>query len=262
MSDARPIAFLGGVYANHLALEAVIRDARARGAGAIYCLGDLGAFGPHPDRVWPLLVEHGVRTIQGNYEESLAGGAEDCNCGYTDPRDNRFAQVSYDYTAANTSTAFRRWMGRLPKQLRVDLGGRRGLLCHGSPRRINEFLWETTTSAAFLERLCREHAADVILCTHTGLPWHRALPGGRHVVNVGAVGRPPNDGRPEVVYALLHPVDPLGVEFPRVAYDHRRLAREMREEALPEQFIETILTGWWTTCLEILPVKERQRGRF
>ncbi|MGD8375121.1 MAG: metallophosphoesterase, partial [Acidobacteriota bacterium] len=121
MSDARPIAFLGGVYANHLALEAVIRDARARGAGAIYCLGDLGAFGPHPDRVWPLLVEHGVRTIQGNYEESLAGGAEDCNCGYTDPRDNRFAQVSYDYTAANTSTAFRRWMGRLPKQLRVDL---------------------------------------------------------------------------------------------------------------------------------------------
>ena len=46
-----------------------------------------------------------------------------------------------------------------------------------------------------------------------------------------------------------------------VAYDHERLAREMREERLPAEFVETILTGWWTTCLEILPAKERARGR-
>jgi hypothetical protein len=25
--------------------------------------------------------------------------------------------------------------------------------------------------------------------------------------------------------------------------------------------VETILTGWWTTCLEILPAKERSLGR-
>ncbi len=47
-----------------------------------------------------------------------------------------------------------------------------------------------------------------------------------------------------------------------VAYDHERLAREMRAEKLPEEFVETILTGWWTTCLEILPAKERARGKF
>ncbi len=29
-----------------------------------------------------------------------------------------------------------------------------------------------------------------------------------------------------------------------------------------EEFVETILTGWWTTCLEILPARERARGRF
>jgi hypothetical protein len=28
------------------------------------------------------------------------------------------------------------------------------------------------------------------------------------------------------------------------------------------EFAETIRTGWWTTCLEILPVKERARGKF
>jgi hypothetical protein len=47
-----------------------------------------------------------------------------------------------------------------------------------------------------------------------------------------------------------------------VAYDHDQLATEMREEGLPEEFVETILTGWWTTCLEVLPARERARGRF
>jgi diadenosine tetraphosphatase ApaH/serine/threonine PP2A family protein phosphatase len=258
----RRIAVMGGVYSNWLALQAALADARRRGAEEIYCLGDLGAFGPHPDRVWPLLVEGGVRTIQGNYEESLAAGAEDCNCGYTDPRDNHFAQISFDYTAAGTSDPFKRWMSNLPGALRLEMGGRRMLFSHGSPRRINEFLWETTTSSAFLERLLQESSADVILCTHTGLPWHRRLPGDRHLVNVGAIGRPPNDGRPEVVYALLETGAGLNVEFVRVAYDHHRLAGEMREERLPEEFVETIETGWWTTCLEILPAKERARGLY
>ncbi len=36
----------------------------------------------------------------------------------------------------------------------------------------------------------------------------------------------------------------------------------MRDEGLPEEFVETILTGWWTTCLEVLPAKERAAGRF
>jgi hypothetical protein len=52
------------------------------------------------------------------------------------------------------------------------------------------------------------------------------------------------------------------VEFIPVDYDHHALADEMRREKLPEAFVETILTGWWTTCLEVLPAKERAAGRF
>jgi hypothetical protein len=36
----------------------------------------------------------------------------------------------------------------------------------------------------------------------------------------------------------------------------------MDAERLPGEFIETIVSGWWTTCLEVLPQKERARGRF
>jgi hypothetical protein len=47
-----------------------------------------------------------------------------------------------------------------------------------------------------------------------------------------------------------------------VTYDHHGLAKQMREQQLPEEFVQTIVTGWWTTCLEVLPAKERRRGKF
>ena len=81
-------------------------------------------------------------------------------------------------------------------------------------------------------------------------------------MNVGALGRPANDGRTCVWYAFLDTEAEEPFRFVPVEYDHGLLAREMRAEKLPEEFVETILTGWWTTCLEILPVKERLRGRF
>lgn len=259
------IALFGGIYNNHLALAAAIEDARHRGVKRFYCLGDLGAFGPHPDRVFPLLFDANVACVQGNYDHSIGFGLRDCQCGYTDPRDNHFAQLSYDYTDAKTHARYRPWLRALPKELRFDFGGQRVLLCHGSPRRTNEFLWESTTSTAFLKRLADEAEADVICGTHTGLHWERRLESGRRMINVGVLGRPENDGTPRVWYTLLsskHSGPGIDVEFVSLEYDHERLAHEMRAEELPDEFVETILTGWWTTCLEILPSKERRRGRF
>jgi predicted phosphodiesterase len=260
--EYRRIAVFGGVYNNTPALEATLEDARRRDVEAVFCLGDMGGFGPHPDRVFPLLQEGGVQSIQGNYDESVAQGKADCGCGYTDPRDNHYARISYEYTFRHTSTQNQRWLGSLPASLRIGLGGRRVLMCHGSPRMINEFLWESTTPNGLLRNLYRDHEADVILCTHTGIKWHRELPEGQHLVNVGAIGRPENDGTRNVWYAILTAGADLAVEFIPVAYDWERLAREIEHEGLPPEFADTIRTGWWTTCLEVLPVKERARGKF
>ena len=102
----------------------------------------------------------------------------------------------------------------------------------------------------------------MIAATHTGIKWHRPLDERRHFVNVGALGRPENDGATNVWYALLEESEgQLRVEFAPVHYDHQRLAAEMVAERLPEEFVQAVLTGWWTTCLEVLPSKERRRGR-
>jgi len=257
------LAAFGGVYSNHLALDAVLAAISRRGADLTWCLGDLGGFGPHPDRAVERLRASGVPVLRGNYDTSIGSDLDDCACGYTDPRDNHFAQASFDYTRANTSAEHKAWMRRLPEQHRFVAAGRRVLLCHGSPRRVNEFLWDSTCSDAFLEWLCESYAADVLLCTHTGLHWHRALPSGRHVVNVGAIGRPANDGHANVWYAALTMNEQgVKVSFEAVDYDHAALARDMETEGLQPEFIETIRTGWWTTCLENLPARERMKGRW
>lgn len=274
------LAFFGGVYNNYLALEAAIADARARGADSLSCLGDLGAFGPHPDRVFSLLWDHDVQCIQGNYDHSIGHGLEDCQCGYTDPRDNHFAQISYDYTLRKTSSRYCEWMTNLPTEVRIEVDDLKLLGCHGSPRKTNEFLWESTTSTAFLEKLADDYNADIILGTHTGIHWQRELSRGRRFVNAGVLGRPENDGNTHVWYTLLHTgADALPflqapatgnrghcpayhVEFVPLHYDHERLAAEMVAEKLPAEFVETTRTGWWTTCLEVLPSRERRRGRY
>jgi hypothetical protein len=261
------IVVFGGVYNNHYGLAALLDEAARRGAEAVYCLGDLGGFGPSPNRVRPLLDQGAVRLVQGNYEESLSGGAEDCNCGYADPRDNHFAALSYRYTAENTAADFKRWMGEQPRRRRVSVGGEELLLVHGSPRRINEFLFASTAPVPFLEVLVEQEGCDGMLCTHTGLHWHRRLPSGRQAANVGVIGRPANDGTTGVWFAeVTARPDSAGsgaqIELVPLVYDHQGLAAEMRREQLPEEFVETILTGWWTTCLEVLPPRERALSKY
>ncbi len=258
------IAAFGGVYANPHALRAMLNDARARGCEQLLCLGDLGGFGAECDAVWPLLIDHGVRCIAGNYDIAIGRGDTDCGCGYTSERDNAFAQLMYDYTLANTSAAFATWMDGLPGELRERLGGCDVACVHGSPLAVNDFLWESLDDDQLRLRLdaCADARPDVLLCTHTGIGWQRVVDD-TLIVNVGAIGRPQNDGSRESVYAVLDlDAGAARAELVAVAYDWRAQADAMRAAGLPAAFIETIETGWGTTCLEIVPPPERARGRY
>jgi diadenosine tetraphosphatase ApaH/serine/threonine PP2A family protein phosphatase/pyruvate-formate lyase-activating enzyme len=256
------IGAFGGVYSNPYALRALADDSRARGCERLYCLGDLGGFGAACDDVRPLLDELEATTIAGNYDVAIGRGDDDCGCGYADERDNHYAQLMYDYTKANTSADFAAWMAELPRELRTQIGGVDVHMVHGSPLAINDFMWESLDDDE-LELRVRASGARLLLCTHTGIPWQREVAGTR-IVNVGALGRPANDGRREVSYAVIDLCDGeiRAVELVALAYDWRAQAESMRAAGLPEPFVETIETGWWTTCLEVVPPRERARGAY
>ncbi|MGH9088084.1 MAG: radical SAM protein [Acidimicrobiales bacterium] len=255
------IAVCGGPYANPYALRAFAYDARRRGCERLFCLGDLGGFGAEVDALWPLLTEHDITCVAGNYDVAIARGDPDCGCGYRDAQDNAYAQLIYDHTRAQTSGAFAAWMGELPTERRFALGGCDVHLVHGSPLALNDFWWESLPEAEHRRRAGASGAA-VVCCTHSGLPWQRRVRGAL-VVNVGVLGKPANDGRTDVWYAVLD-VDggEARAELVPLAYDWRAQAASMRAAGIPEAFVETIETGWWTTCLEVLPPVERSRGRY
>lgn len=255
------IAAFGGPYANPYALESMLADARRGGCQRIFCLGDLGGFGAECDSVWPLLLEWGVECIAGNYDVAVGRGDPDCGCGYADERDSHYAQLIYDYTLEHTSREFAAWMGQLPLERRETIAGVDVHLVHGSPLAINDFVWESLDDEELRLRTAAS-GAQVLLCTHTGMPWQRAVDG-TLVVNVGVVGRPANDGRRETWYAVLDLEEgDAHAELVPISYDWRSQAASMRAAGLPEAFVETIETGWWTTCLEVVPAPERSRGQF
>jgi len=153
-------------------------------------------------------------------------------------------------------------MTELPGELRREIGGVDVHMVHGSPLQINDFMWESLDHDE-LELRVRASNAELLLCTHTGIPWQREV-AGTVIVNVGAIGRPANDGRTEVSYAVIDLCDGeiRAVELVALAYDWCAQAASMRAAGLPEPFVETIETGWWTTCLEIVPARERSRGAY
>ncbi len=262
------LAFFSDVHANLPALEAVLEDLDRRRPDAVYCLGDLVGYAPWPNEVVAAVRTRGIPTIAGNYDEGVGLASDDCGCAYKTDEDRARGAESIAFTNAAVSEETRAYLRGLPRHLRLTYQAPRQpdalpldvLMVHGSPRRINEYLFEDRPEKSFL-RLMEEAGADVLLFGHTHKPFHRVLayePESssaqaqgqtryRHAINIGSVGKP-KDGDPRACYALLHlddgasPASPdrIRVEFVRVAYDVERAARAVEASPLPDAFADML----------------------
>ena len=131
---------------------------------------------------------------------------------------------------------------QLTNQIPLQLAGLRIRLVHGSPRKINEYLFADRPDAT-LERLLDLAEAEVLVCGHTHIPYHRILPSGRHVVNAGSVGKP-KDGNSQACYVVLEAIEnDLHVKFHRVPYDVERATTAIEASDLPHEYAEMLRTG-------------------
>jgi putative phosphoesterase len=235
------VAVITDIHANLAALEATLDAVRWTDVDALYCGGDLVGYGPHPNEVCALIRDRGIPTIYGNYDYAIARDLEDCGCAYVTEHDRALGQQSVDWTLEHTNQASKDFMRGLPFDLRFELAGKRVRLVHGSPRKVNEYLFEDKPARTF-ERIAAGADCDVLVFGHTHKPWVHEY-GGVLFVNCGSVGKP-KDGDPRAAFAVLEAAgDGVVATIERVEYDAAAVAGEVAEVGLPEEFAEKLVAA-------------------
>ena len=271
------IALFSDIHANLPALDAVLADIDSRQPDAVYCLGDLVGYNIWPNEVIRTVRKRGIPTIAGNYDYGIGRSSEDCGCAYKEEQEKANGKVSIAYTNAQVGDDERQYLRSLPTHIRVEFelgndGSRSAgagrppehlwqqqtpftlLLVHGSPRRVNEYLFEDRGDRS-LGRVIEGAGADVLCFGHTHKPFHKVVSAEpedeatyfRHAINIGSVGKP-KDGDPRAGYVLLT-IDEtarpgsregVAVEFVRVAYDVEKAAQAVEQSELPDAYAEAL----------------------
>jgi putative phosphoesterase len=202
----------------------------------------LSATAPHPNEVCRLIEERAIPTIYGNYDYAIGRDLEDCGCAYVTQHDRELGQQSVAWTLANTDQRSKDFMRGLPFDLRFELGGQCVRLVHGSPRKVNEYLFEDKPARTF-ERIAAGADCDVLVFGHTHKPWIHQY-GEVLFVNCGSVGKP-KDGDQRAGFAILG-LDDAGVveaSIERVAYDIEAVAREVEAAGLPGEYATKLVAA-------------------
>ena len=237
MSDA--VAVITDIHANLPALESSLERIEELGIERVYCGGDLVGYGPHPNEVCRLIEERGIPTIYGNYDYAIARDLDDCGCAYVTQHDRELGQKSVAWTLAHTDQHSKDFMRELPFDEHFNVGESSVHLVHGSPRKVNEYLFEDKPASLY-ERLAAVEEANTLVFGHTHKPWIHEY-AGVLFVNCGSVGKP-KDGDPRAAFAVLREARAgLDVSVGRVAYDADAVAREVAASGLPREYAEKLV---------------------
>src|SRR5947209_7456268 len=178
------VAVITDIHGNLPALEATLAAVDEIGVDAVYCGGDLVGYGPHPNEVCRLIEDLEIPTIYGNYDYAIARNLDDCGCAYVTSHDRALGRLSVEWTLAHTDARSKEFMLGLPFDLRFALGETQVHLVHGSPRKVNEYLFEDKPASVY-ERLAAAEQAPVLVFGHTHKPWLCEF-GGVLFVNCGS----------------------------------------------------------------------------
>ena len=194
------IALFSDIHANLPALESCLKSIEERKPDAIYCLGDLVGYNIWPNEVINEIRKRGIPTIAGNYDFGIGRTSDDCGCAYKEEHEKEMGKVSISFTNSILKEEERNYLRTLPAHIKVEFQLNKDklnlLLVHGSPRKINEYLFEERDEKSLL-RIMEGADADIMCFGHTHKPYHRILPTSpsadthyRHAINIGSVGKP------------------------------------------------------------------------
>lgn len=170
-------------------------------------------------------------------------------------------KISISFNNSIVGPEERNYLGTLPAHIKVEYQLNDDklnlLLVHGSPRKINEYLFEDREEKSLL-RIMEQADADILCLGHTHKPYHRIIDSGlngqnyyRHAINIGSVGKP-KDGNPQGGYVMLTlnenssvlEKDSIKVEFIRFNYDVEKAAKAIEDCVLPDAYADMLKRGY------------------
>ncbi|MEM2111753.1 MAG: metallophosphoesterase family protein [Candidatus Bathyarchaeia archaeon] len=231
------VAAFSDVHSNSLALRAVLEDISEESVDLMICGGDLVGYGSYPNEVIQLIREYKIPTVLGNYDDGVGFDRDDCGCAYTTREEEEIGKRSLEWTKNHVSDGNKAFLRNLPKEIRWNWNGKQVLLVHGSPRRINEYLYENRPERSLL-RMLKPLQIDVLIFGHTHIPYHRVVDN-VHMLNVGSVGKP-KDRDPRACYATIEFGDTLNFKFKRVSYPIEEAVKAIKQSSLPIELADAL----------------------
>src|SRR5215213_7299744 len=173
------IALFSDIHANLPALDAFFADVEKRKPDSIYCLGDLVGYNIWANEVINEIRKRKIPVIAGNYDFGIGRSSDDCGCAYKTDQEKANGALSISFTNQMIGKDEREYLKTLPSHIRIEfqLNNHKVnlLLVHGSPRKINEYLFEDREEKSLL-RIMEDADADIMCFGHTHKPYHRILP--------------------------------------------------------------------------------------
>ncbi|MGI0105854.1 metallophosphoesterase family protein [Salinimicrobium sp. WS361] len=255
------IALFSDIHANLPALVAFFADVAKQEVDSIYCLGDLVGYNIWPNEVTEEIRKRNIPTIAGNYDFGIGRNSDECGCAYKTDEEKTNGAVSISLTNELISDKNRAFLRSLPAQIRLEFQLNEEklnlLLVHGSPRKINEYLFEDRAEKSLL-RIMEDADADVMCFGHTHKPYHRILNSRdqekahyRHAINLGSVGKP-KDSDNRGCYVILEidenasalNKDSIKSQFIRFEYDIEKAAKAVEDSRFPNSYAENLRNGY------------------
>lgn len=235
------LALFSDIHGNAPALEAVLEDLKKQPADFLICAGDLVGYGAFPNQVIEKFRALMIPVVMGNYDQGVGYDLDDCGCAYQTPDAKALGQRSLEWTKKMVLPENKEYLRGLPDRFSFKIHGKKVMITHGSPRRINEYLF-IDRPAASINRILDDEDIDLLICGHTHLPYIREF-NQKFLINTGSVGKP-KDGDTRSGYVLVEITESnVQAEFRRVVYDLDQAAGAITKAGLPHEFAQALLEG-------------------
>lgn len=227
------IAAISDIHGNIYALMKTLEDIDEQKVDMIVCLGDLVGYGPHPNEVIALIRRRNLPCIKGNYDASVVDGA------FSYIRDTEINSFSLPWNCQEVRESNKFYLNQLPEFLEYKVDDLKIKFVHGSPNKINEYLF---ADAENTQKIMEDLKEDVLVCAHTHIPGIKEF-NNKLFINVGSVGKP-KIGRPNITYCILDiENNTVKSRIRELEYEYKRIVKDTQLLSFPCNLINSYISG-------------------